>query len=62
MYSLARDINDNGQPARLAGLGDKVGRDKLGNGLGEVDAVDKDVDCCCVSFALLAYSEAAQSA
>lgn len=47
MDSLARHINDNSQPAALARLSDKVGGDELGDGLGQIDTVDKDVNCRC---------------
>lgn len=43
-YSLARNINDNRESSRLAGLGHEFGSDEFGDGLGEVDAIDKDVD------------------
>lgn len=42
--SLARNVDDDGQPSRLSGLGHEFRRDEFGNRLREVDAVDKDVD------------------
>lgn len=42
---LARHIHDDAEPPRLASLGHEFRRDEFGDGLGEVDAVDKDVDC-----------------
>lgn len=44
-YSLARDVHDNAQAARLASFGHELGSDELGNWLGEINAVDEDVDC-----------------
>ena len=43
--SLARDVDDDGQSSRLAGLREELGRDELRDRLGEVDAVDEDVGC-----------------
>lgn len=45
LNSLARDVDDDAQPPVLSSLGDEIGRQELGNGGGQVDAVDKDVDC-----------------
>lgn len=41
---LARDINDDAQSTISPSLGDEFRSDKLGNRLGEVDAVDENVD------------------
>lgn len=41
---LARNINDNAQSTIGSSLGDEFRSDKLGNWLGEVDAVDENVD------------------
>lgn len=41
---LARNINDNAQSTIGPSLGDEFRSDKLGNWLGEVDAVDENVD------------------
>ena len=40
---IARNVHYDGQPARVSSLSHEFGSDKLGNGLGEVDAVDKYV-------------------
>lgn len=43
--SLAGDVDNDGQSSLLSGLGHELGCDELGDGLGEVDTVDKDVGC-----------------
>lgn len=42
--ALARDIDDNAQSTIRSSFGDEFRSDKLGNRLGEVDAVDENVD------------------
>ena len=42
--SLARDIDDDRETTGITGLSDEFGGDELGDRLGEVDAVDEDVD------------------
>jgi hypothetical protein len=42
---LARDVDDDAQSPVLSSLGDEIGRQELGDRGGQVDAVDKDVDC-----------------
>lgn len=42
--ALARDIDDNAQSTIRSSFGDEFRGDKLGNRLGEVDAVDENVD------------------
>lgn len=42
--ALARDIDDNAQSTISSSFGDEFRSDKLGNRLGEVDAVDENVD------------------
>jgi hypothetical protein len=41
---LARDINDYRESSAIACFGHELGGDELGNGLREIDTVDKDVD------------------
>jgi hypothetical protein len=45
LNSLARNVDDDAQPPVLSSLGDEIGRQELGDRGGQVDAVDKDVDC-----------------